>query len=233
MQTPDQHVRPDAQRARAARQLVGARVQLARRSALVSPNCTATASGRPRRPAPRSARAGRARAGRRAAVSFHSTSDLLPLGSVSSGSSPTAPAPARAAPREQRLEVPGHARDRGRVEQVGVVLPVDRRARRRSRRPAASRSNLRRPVIGSPSGSQRPARGCAGALVAWPFCRANITWNSGEWLRLRARAAAPRPAARTAGPGARTRRGATSRTRCSSSREGRLARTGRSAAPAC
>ena len=72
-----------------------------------------------------------------------------------------------------------------------------RRSRTRARRRRASTS----PSLG---------------VVSGVFCRTNITWNSGVRLSVALRRRAPPRAARTAGPGARTRRG-TPRARGSSS----------------
>ena len=95
---------------------------------------------------------------------------------------------------------------------------------RRARQPSAAlgqdelqvelrRSPLLRLQAASSASPASSRRGAAGA-----FCRRSITWNSGVRPG-RARAAAPRRAARRAGPGGRRRRGAVSRTRRSSSRK--------------
>ena len=123
--------------------------------------------------------------------------------SVSIGSSATGRSGVRGDPVEQHEQVPGHPLDRGRVEQVGVVLERADAARRR-----APRTRGRGRTVDGHHRQRRPPRppGRAATGVASPSVLQHAPWPGTAacgWCP--APAAARRPAARTARPGGRRR----------------------------
>ena len=205
-QSADQRLRARRRSApQVVREPVGARVQLARRSAPRPRTTTATRVRRARRLRLEAARAGSVRRDTPPPVAFHSASSCAPL----------APRRAAAARETGASGVGGDLLAAARcrwptirsivaaLEQVGAVLQRAAQPAAPSSTSAATRSNLARAPVARLERRQleprQRQRRRAGA-----FCSANITWKSGVWLRLALRAAAPPPAARTAGPGARS-----------------------------
>ena len=84
---------------------------------------------------------------------------------------------------QQPLQVPHHPLGGAALEQVRAVLQRRRAAPAASPPAPASGRTWRVSASASAPLQPQPRRTPASAPVA--FCSANITWNSGEWLRLR------------------------------------------------
>ena len=195
---------PDAQRAQAVREPVGPRVQLARRSARSPSHTTATASGV--RCGLRLERA-RGCSARRGYVARGAVPRRPAAGAARpppAAASARRGCPGRATIAASRtLQWPSMRSIVARVEQVGAVLE------RAARPPSASRQRRAsgRTSRVARAASERLARAgpAAPAPPSGVFCSANIDLEQRRVAQVALRAAAPRPASRTAGPGARTR----------------------------
>ena len=154
-------------------------------------------------------RSTRGRAAWRSAAASSGSSESGAPGSAAAASSRSAKWPAR------RSIVVASKRS-------AVVARGRRRARPPGRSTSRVRSNLARPArqLDGLEGEPRQAR----APPSGAFWSAKRTWKSGVRREVALRAAAPRPASRTAGPGGRRRRGPSRRTRREQLAEGRVAR---------
>ena len=195
-QTPTRASGPTPQRRAAGAPAVRARVQLA--------YVSARALGRDRHRVRRPRRLrleqlveARSASDTLAAVSFHASSTCARSAVVEQRQRAEPHVRVRRDLLQQRAKVPQHPLDRRRVEEVGAV--VQRRQQALARSPRATRSQVELGARRERRHRRRSRRAPAAAARRAPaFCSANITWKSGVWLRRRAPAAAPPPAARTA-----------------------------------